>query len=231
MQHRKGKDFLGKLWGVSGILKAFCASVKDTTVVQIIYKFQYLILLQAPNAGRGSTDSSGSSDVDELVRKLEHATQEVLMDDLGCSGRKAFDSSARLLRSKTPDCKRKRSSTDKSAEASGSHRRWPYGRKLDMLGNRICGFSVQAGVDHWVGMQCLSGLVTQLHEDDSMKNQTSKECLLVSSEVKVTATSLLENLNEEELHSIVATAIKEAMLGDEFNKYLAVEGKTIASRL
>lgn len=228
------------LLGVGGgaskaFLRIFCASVKEVAVVQIVYEFQYQLMLDSFVIQKRSSSAKGLLDQDTLSRNLEKVTQLVLMDDLGCvDSNKKGPRSRRALRGQSLLGNRRKMNM-KTGPATDSKEDCDLppledqtvigqGRKLDLLGNQNCGFSVQVRVDDSQQMQCLSTVQhSNLHQQDSIGPEQSDMCLLVFSQIKVTAVSLFQELSQPELRTLVATAMKEAILGDEFNKYLAEE--------
>ena len=197
-------------------------------VVQTIFQFQYQIQFQGDeNRSIFVHDQNPLVDQDGLMRKsLEYASQMVLMDDLGCSDEEGQETFGRKLRGvQSADegviqNRRKRSAdrTEDSLPQSAEPRQQFQRRNVDVLGNQRCGFTVKARIDRWHEMQCLSSV--HAVEDNDPEEIV---CLLVFSEVKVTAVSLFQELSQEELRPLVASAMMEAMLGDEFKKFLASE--------
>jgi hypothetical protein len=138
-----------------GLLVVFCTSVKDVAVVQIDYKFQYMIRFE----GGESTEQliEGEDDGIYTKKKLEVATQLVLLDNFGCD----LGSQRRMRESLTIEALKKHtegglqvpknqvvlSGVSKPDRPSGGRRRLDNAmRIMQQIGLPQCDFRVQARI-------------------------------------------------------------------------------------
>jgi hypothetical protein len=224
--------------GVSkAFLHIFCSSVREVALIQINFKFQYQIRLASHQDHFFVTENGNSQHGEgegELIRHLEHASELVLLKELGCVGESGLGFSRTLrgqlgsddsdsLEETRASILNRPSSNDKDETGESQTRD-------DILHDRRhlyepekvdCDYSVLSAVNRWLKMQCLG-----VPKSTSMENSPIDEdetCLLVFSEVRVTAASLFQELTSRELRSVVSSALKTAILGEEFDKYLTAQ--------
>lgn len=232
----KPKISLGDAGSSKAFLYVFCKSVKEVALVQISFKFQYQIRLEASQEGDFiSTTSSGNAQTGtdgELIRHLEQATELVLLNDLGCLEEEL--GSRRTLRDtrsddenwhvESRDTRSLHQVPLKNKDEVGDTRDDTqfFSRGLYLRETADCDYSVQVAVYRWHETSCLP-VPPKVATTEMPLVQEDWTCLLVFSEARVTAASLFQRLSSLELRSTVSSALKTAILGEEFDKYLAAQ--------